>query len=125
MLQIISVFCLLLWFVLVCGYLFPQYNAWRNKCYKTLAIALISWLTFVVFGILFAHFGGFTDVMLYGDETAARTADDAVLFGFGMPFILSGMFCWYYIYGRHSADYIYIRGLTHEQVKKTISDLQI
>lgn len=103
------------------GFLIPQYAAWKNRRYKTVAICLTSFLVSVLAFVALLIYGDFINALLYGAENSRTSeANEAVLSLLGFIWCAGHWFCWWYIYGRKSLDFIYLKGYTADELKQII-----
>lgn len=104
------------------GFLVPQYAAWRNKCYKTVAICLSSLSISIAAFVAMLIYGDCINVLLNGVEhSRAAEVNDFILCIFGFVFVVGHFFCWWYIYGRKSLDFIHLKGHTADELNQILS----
>lgn len=104
------------------GFLIPQYAAWKNRCYKTVAICLSSFLISVLAFVAMVIYGDFVNALLYGAQNSrTQEADEFVLCVLGFIWCVGHWFSWWYIYGRKSLDFIHLKGYTADELNNIIS----
>ncbi len=102
------------------GLLVPQYNALKNKHYRSVAIFFSVFILSV--GSFFAMivYGGFLN-LLYGKELPPSSqTNEFILCIFGAIFELCLFFCLWFVYFRKSWDYIRINGYSDKQIRSMI-----
>lgn len=104
------------------GFLIPQYFAWKNKRRKAVAVCMSAFIVSVCAFVAMVIYGDFVPILLYGVENL-HTADtnEFVLCVLGLVWVVGHFFCWWYIYGRKSLDFIHLKGYTAEDLEKIIS----
>ena len=104
------------------GFLIPQYAAWKNRRYKTVAICLTAFFVSVLAFAAMVIYGDFVTALLYGLENSrAKEANEAILCLLGFIWCVGHWFCWWYIYGRKSLDFIHFKGHTADELNRLIS----
>ena len=104
------------------GFLIPQYAALKNHCYKAVAICLGAFLVSTAAFAAMVVYGDFVNALLYGAENSrTKEANEAVLCLLGFIWCVGHWFCWWYIYGRKSLDFIHLKGYTADKLNKIIS----
>ena len=104
------------------GFLIPQYAAWKNKCYRTVAVCLSALTVSIASFVAMLVYGRFLNVLLDGVENAhTDEVSDWVLCILGFVCVVGHFFCWWYIYGRKSLDFIHLKGHTADELKQILS----
>ncbi|MBR1824991.1 MAG: hypothetical protein IJ770_00190 [Alphaproteobacteria bacterium] len=104
------------------GFLVPQYAACKNRCYKTVAICLSSFVVSVAAFVAMMIYGDFITALLYGAANSRTAqADEFILCLLAFVWVVGHFFCWWYIYGRKSLDFIHFKGYTADDLEKIIS----
>ena len=104
------------------GFLIPQYAAWKNKRYKTVAICLGAFAVSVSAFVGMVIYGDFIAIALHGRQISSTAqTNEAVLCVLGLIWVIGHWFCWWYIYGRKSLDFIHIKGHTADDLDQILS----
>lgn len=115
---IMGLFILTVWL----GFLAPQYAAWKNKCYKSVAICMSVFIVGNTALISMLVYGDFIEPLWYENSSLQPVhANEIILCVLGFISVIANFFCWWYIYGRKSMDYVYIDGYTAEELRKLLS----
>lgn len=104
------------------GFLVPQYAAWKNKCYRTVAVCLsVLAVSIAAFAGMMCY-GDFINALWYGVKNSHTTeANEFVLCVLAFVWVVGHFFCWWYIYWRKSFDYIHLKGYTADDLKQILS----
>lgn len=104
------------------GFLVPQYAAWKNKRYKAIKICLCAFIVSLAAFVALIIYGDFVPTLLYGKENShTAQANEFVLCVLTFIWVVGHYFCWWYIYGRKSLDFIHISGYTADELEQLIS----
>jgi hypothetical protein len=107
---------LTIWIVL----LVPQYNALKNKHYRSVAIFFSVFILSVCSFFAMIIYGGFLN-LLYGKELPPSSQiSEFILCIFGAIFEFGIFFCLWYVYFRKSWDYIKINGYSDKQIRSMV-----
>lgn len=104
------------------GFLVPLYAAWKNKRRKTVAVCLSVLTVSIAAFVTMLIYGDFINALIYGVENSqAEQANELVLCLLGVVWVVGHFFCWWYIYGRKSLDFIHFKGYTADDLERIIS----
>lgn len=104
------------------GFLIPQYAAWKNKRYHTVAVCLSALAVSIAAFVGMVIYGDFINASLYGVENShTAEANEFVLCVLAFVFVVGHFFCWWYIYGRKSLDFIHLKGYTADDLEQILS----
>lgn len=104
------------------GFWVPQYAAWKNKCYRSIAIFISAFVIGNTALISMLVYGDFIEPLWYETNNLEPSqANELILCLLGFVGVFANFFCWWYIYGRKSMDYVYIDGYTAEELRKLLS----
>lgn len=107
---------MIIWF----DFLSHLYAAWKNKRYRTAAICMSAFIVTVASFVAMFVYGDFIS-LFNGTQDLPAQVNEAVLCTFGFVTVAGHLFCWWYIYGRRSIDFLRIKNLSADDLEKLIS----